>query len=55
MAETFKKSPFVIALTRVARLLYPLPLPARRRLLEHFLDELREDEAREAQTQADGR
>ncbi len=48
MGTTFKHSPFVVALTKIGKLLHPLPLASRRRLLEHFLDELTADEAREA-------
>ncbi len=48
MGETFKHSPFVVALTKIGKLLHPLSLAARRRLLEHFLDELAADEARAA-------
>lgn len=46
MGATFKHSPFVVALAKIAKLLHPLSLANRRRLLEHFLDELKADEAR---------
>jgi hypothetical protein len=40
MAQDFKHSAFVVALVKIGKLLHPLSVADRRRLLEHFSDEL---------------